>query len=530
MKTEKETILLDRQGVDEAAGRIQDWLTEAGAKRRDVLRIRLTMEELLMKIGESGSEARRAELSLARRLGTVRLRVRYGGEKFDPTRSADNEMEELSASILSRTGFIPAWRWRSGTNELSLKVPVPGLRPEYVMLGSIAAAVLIGLLGCRLPEAVKTAVTDHALDFLSEGFLDLLNTFIGLMIFLAIVTGICGIGSASVFGRIGKLTVTRLIVISFVIDVPLVLACRLVFRTGTGGETGSSQMRAILEMLFGILPSNPVKPFLEGNNLQIVFIGVLVGVVILLAGSEAENLRRVAFEAQNVVMKCVSLICVFLPVYVFCSLVSQLWISGAGIFLQLWKPLVLSVVMALLVMAVYLVVACRRLKVRLGVLLPKLMPDFIIGLSTSSSSAAFATTLEINEKKLGVDPSFSRTAVPIGSVLYVGVSSMFLIFSCVYAAEYYQVGTNLAWWITLWFIGTILTMAVPPVAGGGISCLTILLVQMNVPRDGLAVAITLSMLLDFICTAARIFTMHIEVCLLADRLGLLDRDMLQRKC
>ncbi len=167
---------------------------------------------------------------------------------------------------------------------------------------------------------------------------------------------------------------------------------------------------------------------------------------------------------------------------------------------------------------------------KLLVLLPKLIPDFLIGLSTCSSSAAFSTTLEINEKKLGIDPSFSRTAVPIGTIIYAGISSLFLIVSCAYAAECYQVGANLAWWITLWFIGTLLTMAVPPVAGGGISCLSILLIQMHVPREGLAIAVTLSMFLDFICTAARIFTMHIETALLADRLGLLDREMLQKKC
>lgn len=80
--------------------------------------------------------------------------------------------------------------------------------------------------------------------------------------------------------------------------------------------------------------------------------------------------------------------------------------------------------------------------VKRRVLLPKLIPDFLIGLSTCSSSAAFSTTLEINEMKLGIDPSFSRTAVPIGTIIYAGISSLFLIVSCAYAAECYQVGAT----------------------------------------------------------------------------------------
>ncbi len=529
MKQRKETVPLDRAGIDAAAETIQRWLTEAGVDRKDVLRIRLTAEELLARICDRGETGLQAELSLVRRLGACRLRIRYGGARFDPCARGEDGLEEFSADILARTGFLPAWRSRGGINELNIRVPARGLRPEYVLLGCIVAAVLIGLLGERIPETVRSGVTDYALSFLSGGFMNLLNTFIGLMIFLSIVTGVSGIGSASSFGRIGKLMISRFIGSSFLFSGILILASMAVFRIGGGGG-GASQTMAVLEMLFGILPSNPVRPFLEGNNLQIIFIGVLVGVSILLAGNKADGLRRGLLQAQNVVMRCVSFVCVFLPVYIFSSLTVQIWDNGAGIFLRLWKPFVFCIGIALFFMAVHLAAVCWKLKVKASVLLPKLMPDYLIGLSTASASAAFSTTLETNEQKLGIEPSFSRTAAPIGSMLSAGTCSMFMILSAAFLAECYGVGGGPAWWITLWVVGTLLTMAIPPVAGGGVSCLSILLVQMGIPRESLPLGVTLMMFMDFVCTSTRIFTLHCEMLLQADRLGLLDHELLRRKC
>ena len=51
------------------------------------------------------------------------------------------------------------------------------------MIGCFVAAVIIGYFGKFLPEGVKTGITEYVLLFLKDGFLNLLNTFIGLLIY-----------------------------------------------------------------------------------------------------------------------------------------------------------------------------------------------------------------------------------------------------------------------------------------------------------------------------------------------------------
>lgn len=405
MKTQIRALQLNIQEVDGAAETIQSWLETAGVGHRDILRIRLTMEEMLAAVCSHGEGSVPAELRFGRRFGDWRLVVRYGGERFDPTAPKENELEGWTADLLARTGFVPAWRWRANQNELILRIPGKKNRPELLMLACLGAAIVIGLLGQFVPEGIRIGMTDYVLSFLSNGFLNLLNTFIGLMIFLSIITGICGIGSARSFGRIGKLMISRFVIQTFLI----------------------------------------------------------------------------------------------------CA------------------------VLSLAVTAVYLAVVCRKLKVKASVLLPKLLPDFLIALSTSSSSAAFATSMEINETKLGIDPSFSRTAIPIGGLLFAGGASMFYILPGVFLAEYYGVETDITWWIILWFVGSLLVMATPPVAGGMISCLSILILQLHIPGEGLVLGTSLAMLMDFICSAFRVMQLHLELLLQSDRLGLLDREILYRE-
>ena len=200
MKKEK-TVILDRAGVDEASETVSQWLEEAGTGHRDITRIRLILEEMLVNICEHGQGKISARLSFSRRSGAERLRISYGGDRFDPRKPADNGMEEYTASLMTRIGILPVWRWRFGQNELIVPVAAPKKKAELFMLGCILVAVVVGLLGQYIPEPVRNTVMDYGLVFLSTGFLHMLNTFIGLMIFLTVLTGICGIGSAAAFGR-----------------------------------------------------------------------------------------------------------------------------------------------------------------------------------------------------------------------------------------------------------------------------------------------------------------------------------------
>ena len=520
-------LTLTRSGVDEASDTVQKWLEEAGIGHRDVSLIRLITEEMLLNICEHTEETKQAEIVFFRSFGREQLRIRYGGDRFDPRKPADNEIEEYTASLLDRTGILPVWRWRFGRNELTIPVSAAKKRAELVMLGCIAAAVAVGLLGQYIPETIRNPVMDYGLLYLSGGFLNLLNTFIGLMIFLTVITGICGIGSTAALGKVGKQMMIRFLVTTFATCGAVTAGAYLLFPLARDSSGGGSGFLTILDMLFDILPANPVKPFLDGNTLQIVFMAVLIGIILLLTGSQTENLRKGLTEAQFVVMRCVTAVCMLLPFYIFSSLVTQLWISGPQMLARFWKPLAVCVFFSVILLVLYTAYTCWKLKVKPSVLTKKLMPGFIIGLSTSSSSAAFTTCMDINEQKLGIDKSLSGMGLPIGSIVFAGSYSMMYVLAGAFMAECYGLHVDIAWWITMWIVCSLLAISTPPVAGGNISCLSVMMLQLHIPAEGLALGVALAMFLDFLCTGTKIALLHMELSLQADHLGLLNYETLR---
>ena len=74
-----------------------------------------------------------------------------------------------------------------------------------------------------------------------------------------------------------------------------------------------------------------------------------------------------------------------------------------------------------------------------------------------------------------------------------------------------------------------MSMTAPPVSGGMLAVLGILMAQLGIPDVGLGVAALLGIVTDFPATGSRIGIIHSEVILQANKLNMLDRDMLASK-
>lgn len=91
----------------------------------------------------------------------------------------------------------------------------------------------------------------------------------------------------------------------------------------------------------------------------------------------------------------------------------------------------------------------------------KLLPTFLIGLTTASSSAAFATNLETCEKKLGIPPMLAHFAVPLEQVLYMPSVAVAFVATCLCMAENFGTAITPAWLLTMIVVTGLLSLAMP---------------------------------------------------------------------
>ena len=495
-------ILLDEAGVDEISNQLQIWLEEMKTDQRNITRLRLAMEDLLEDLCIHYDRRIKVTLSLGKRLGTTHLSVHYTGDSYNPV--AQEETDAWTGQLLAQIGLMPEWHYRHGTNELRLKIPGNKIRSEFWMLFAFAAAVLLGLAKPLLPEVMTNVLNTWIFSNFASVFMNLLGTFAGILVFLSVIAGICGIGNISDFSRMGGYLIGRTVMSSF--GGAAIYAALMIpfysFRYGT--SSGASELSSVIDMVLAIIPKDPITPFQTGDTLQIVFMAVSIGATAVMLGSQTERFREFLIQFNAVIIRLISGICRLLPLYVFSSLTMMFWENGMDIFRTIWKPLVLCMVMSALLLFLSLLSVSLRHKVSLPKLFKKVMPGYLIGLTTASSTAAFGTILDENEKALGIDPQLSNFGTPLQMILNASTMSGGYIGILYFLAEYSGIEVTPFWFVSAWLLITIIAFALPPVSGGTLIGLSVILAQFHVSQDCLGMASTLALICDFFMTSSRI--------------------------
>jgi Na+/H+-dicarboxylate symporter len=292
--------------------------------------------------------------------------------------------------------------------------------------------------------------------------------------------------------------------------------------------SAASSFDDLYELIMNIVPRNIILPFSENNTIQIIILALILGSIILNLDNRVNGLRSTITDLHVVFMNATEAVCSFLPLFVLTSLTKLFWQNGFGTFAQLWKPIVAAVVVEYSFVFVLSVFLGFRYKINPFKLLKKMTPSFLVGISTGSSLAAYTKGMEVNKNGLGISDDYSRLAYPLGISLYVATYAPLYIAITYYMAEIYQTPTSLIWFGTVALICMILAYASPQVSGGVLICLGILMTQLNIPSEGIAIAGTISLALDFFSTGAKVLGQHLEMLQQAEHLGMLDKEILRR--
>lgn len=519
---------LNNEAIQQAVAEIDPFLKKEKIDRQNAIRLRLTLEELLLRLREREDAPDTFQLSMGRRFGKASILLRYGGAALNPT-AAPEEEETWQSQILTNLGLSPAWSYRSGRNTVRLDLPgTRGMSTLLRLLIAVVAAVAVSFAGNYLPETVRAGLNEYLLTSLFNAFLGLISTLAGLMIFLTVASGIFGIGDTAALSRIGKTSLLRFLIAAFFVSgIAILMTLPFVPLQQAPAAQGESQIGKITEMIFNILPGNPVRPFLEGNMMQIIALAVLTGVVLLILGDRMKRVRTLIEDLSSVVRMMMEIICRLIPLFVFVSLIRQIWSGAARLMLTLWKPLGLYVLTILLVSALQLLYASLRTKTSPVLLIQKALPAFLVGITTASSMAAYSNSETDCVKRMGISKKLFDFGFPIGMVVYMPGAAIGFVVMPVFLAQLYGLEVNLSWYVMLFIIAAVLSFAVPPTPGAALTCYGIVLGQLGIPMEGILMAVTLDIVFDFMSTGFDILLLQWELLIQADILQMLDHEKLK---
>lgn len=516
--------ILNGTAVETISNEVQEYLTGLNTESQSKQRMRLTIEELLLSVMDHGGTV--VKVGIGKQFGRHVFRLKYEMEPYDPTKGAE---DEWVGNMMRSLGFFPSWSCYGRRNTVSL---ILADRPKrsmlfYIVL-AVIASVLLGFLGDGIPSSLREEIRNALLLPIANGFLGLLKTFSGIMICLAICSGVLGMGDTTTLGRTGRSVLTRFLVISFLISA---LSTVIVFpflnlSVSTGARGHASTVSQISQMLFGVLPSNPIEPFQTGNTLQLTVIAIIVGVGLLAVGERGRHVRVLVEESFALMQHIVSAICALIPVFIFSMILNQIWSGHGEKFLHVLKPLLLLALTVSIIAVLLWIASSIYLKCSPLTLLKKTFPAFLIAFTTASSISALPFGMETCEKKLGIHKNLVSFAYPLGSVIFMPASvAYFTVILCSFA-EIYEIEVSVAWLIMAIVTATLIAIAMPPIPEADVLCYSILFSTLGIPAEGIVLATAIGIIVDYFDTGFNVLLMIFQLTCEAKHLDNLDHDAL----
>ncbi|MCF0248588.1 MAG: cation:dicarboxylase symporter family transporter, partial [Synergistes sp.] len=257
---------------------------------------------------------------------------------------------------------------------------------------------------------------------------------------------------------------------------------------------------------------------------------MVLGIVLLLLGSRVSPVKSMLSMLNEVANFIMIYISRFLPLFIFLSVfnifLSELGIIGNDIKGFIKMP-VISILGCYLMIIFYLLAVSLRFRVSPILLSKKLIPVHLTALTTASSIAAFAVTVDTCRRFFGISKNACNFAVPLGQVIFKpgGIISVFIVVACL--AEIYGIAITPLWIVNAVIIVALVAIATPPIPGAGLMAFSVIFTQLSLPPEAIAIAAVAESVLDFTLTACSVSCLQLELVFGMNGIGLLDKKILR---
>ncbi len=135
---------------------------------------------------------------------------------------------------------------------------------------------------------------------------------------------------------------------------------------------------------------------------------------------------------------------------------------------------------------------------------PKLYALMLFAFSTSSSSASIPVTLETATEKLGIHNKIAAFTVPLGATINMDGTAIMQGIATIFIANLYHIPLTLNHFITIILTATLASIGTAGVPGVGLIMLAMVLKQIGLPVEGIAIIIGIDRLLDMLRSAVNV--------------------------
>jgi len=398
------------------------------------------------------------------------------------------------------------------------------------ILVAMAAGILLGVGFSTFGDALQPVtgfLVDGVFNVIGRIFIALLQMMVVPLVLVSLVCGVTSIGNVRTMGRVGAKTLA-LYLVTTAVAVMIALAVATLLGPGKGfelaGEVAYEPRPAppLADVIVGMFPTNPVRALAEGQMLQIIVFALFLGFAISVAGDAGKRVAAIFADLDVIIMRLVLIVIKTAPIGVFALLTQTFANQGLAVF----KPLAgyfVGVVLALLLHTGITYLSLLKLA-GLGVRMffGKMRAVMTFAFSTSSSNATIPVTLETLEYSLGVRNSIAAFTVPLGATINMDGTAIMQGVATVFIANVYGVDLSMTDYLVVIVTATLASIGTAAVPSAGLIMLAMVLTQVGLPVEGIALIIGIDRLLDMLRTAVNVTGDSVITCVVARTEGELD--------
>jgi Na+/H+-dicarboxylate symporter len=413
-----------------------------------------------------------------------------------------------------------------------------------ILIGMISGIVIGALLQMSLDDSGDRVFSVFGMAFSTYGFfvdgifdiggtvfINSLKMLVVPLVFVSLVCGVSSLSDPSKLGRLGGKSVglyilTTCIAVTFALVMALLIKPGQNFVIESDAVFSASEAPGLAQVIIDMFPSNPINAMAEGNMLQIIVFAVLFGIAMSKCGETGVKIQK-GFEMINeVIMKIVLIIMDLAPYGVFFLMAKLAATTDVGAFGSILKYFLLVffllIAHALITYPTLLILMARLNPAKL---LLKMKDTAIFAFSSSSSSATLPITLATAQKKLGVDRSVASFTIPLGATINMDGTAIMQGVATVFIAQVYGVDLSTTDLLMVVLTATLASIGTAGVPGVGLIMLAMVLQQVNLPVEGIALIIGIDRLLDMTRTVVNVTGDCTVATIVAKSEGVLDEDI-----
>ncbi|CAM2754732.1 proton/sodium- glutamate symport protein [Streptococcus acidominimus] len=252
--------------------------------------------------------------------------------------------------------------------------------------------------------------------------------------------------------------------------------------------TVEAQTLDLSETLISFFPQNIINALSQGSIIQIVVFALFLGIALNLFISKKSDsiILPLLIEFNEVIMNIIRIVMKFAPVGIFSMIAVSVGNLGFEILLPMLKYLFVFAFATTSFLFLWVLIISLISKKRIRDIIKGTKSISLIAITTTSSAVSLPIAMKDTHSKLGVTKRVVDLVLPMGVSLNSNGSAMHMAITVITISQLYGIQFNLVSILYIGILSTFISLANAVVPGAGLVSLAIIVPQLGLPIESIA--------------------------------------------